>query len=178
MIRRLILFILLGMLPWVSIAQERVVVKDPEIQFSYTKPDGWEVRDNGYNYEILAPNAKDAYVSITYMEIPKGTAYVESLGEKPSFEEDFDFELHYVLAEETPGFDLIEKGKTKIDDTGALWAKYRSQVNGEDRINLFYMFEKLHQNFKITGTAPAAGFEVVYDDLVNIIKSVQAKKIN
>lgn len=176
MIHRLLLLFALAIIPFISPAQERVEVKDPEIKFSYLLPDGWEVKDDGYDYQIHSPGFKNAYVSITYVENAQGSEYVESLGAKPSFEEDFDFELRYILAEDYPNFKVIEKGSAVIEGVPARWARFRSGSNG-DRAGVFYMYQKLNQTFKITGISAGEDFEKIQPFFNSIIQSLKSSKI-
>lgn len=67
-----ILFFCLNLGPVMAFGQERVVVNDPSIQFSYDKPSGWEIKDDGYTYQLHAPGNADAYVSFTYVQGPQG----------------------------------------------------------------------------------------------------------
>ncbi|AWW30701.1 hypothetical protein DN752_11505 [Echinicola strongylocentroti] len=163
-------------MPLVASAQERVVINDPSIQFSYVKPSGWEVKDDGYTYEVYAPNSSGAYVSFTYVQRPQGDDYVESLGDKPAFKEDFNFELLYNVAEDVEDFKVIERGKTKIDGATALWAKFQSLSGEQEWISYFYMYPKLGQNFKIMTTAPLAAAENLQEDFEKLIATFEAKK--
>ncbi|GGF27545.1 hypothetical protein [Echinicola rosea] len=176
MILRSIVFFYLAMLPLVAAAQEQIVVNDPSIQFSYEKPAGWEVKDNGYTYQVHAPEVEGAFISFTYLQRPQGDEYVESLGDKPAFKEDFEFELLYNVADGVEGFEATERGKIKIDGTTALWAKFSSLVNGEEMTNYFFMFPKLGQNFKITTTAPKEDAETIQGDFEEIISTFHAEK--
>ncbi|MDR7128590.1 hypothetical protein J2X69_000922 [Algoriphagus sp. 4150] len=176
MIHRLLLCFTLALTPLISSAQKRVEVKDPEIKFSYLLPDGWEVKDDGYDYVIQTPDIKNAYISLTYVENAKGSDFVESLGKKPSFDEDFDFELRYVLADEHSNLKLLEQGKTVIDNAPARWARFQSGAKGE-KIGIFYMYQKLNQTFKITGVAPEKDFEKFHVTISSILKSLLSEKV-
>ncbi|QDH78392.1 hypothetical protein FKX85_04795 [Echinicola soli] len=176
MIFRSIVLFFLGMLPLVVSAQDRVVVNDPSIQFSYVKPSGWEVKDDGYTYEVHVPSIDGAYVSFTYVQRPQGDDYIESLGDKPAFKEDFDFELMYNVADGVEGFEVIEQGKTQIDGTTALWAQFQSLNDGQKSVNYFYMYPKLGQNFKITTTVPALSADTIQKEFEEMIQTFEAKK--
>lgn len=176
MISRILFLFALALVPFISSGQERVAVSDPEITFSYILPDGWKAKDDGYTYKIYAPGAKDTYVSITYVQSAKGTDYIESLGEL-SFKEDFELELNYNLAEEYSNFKVEEQGTVIIDETQARWARFQSKDDGEDRISIFYMFQKHNQTFKIMGTAPAGHFEKLQPNFTSIIKSLKTGKV-
>lgn len=170
---RILFVFALAFIPLVSPAQKRVEVKDPEISFSYILPASWLVKDDGYTYEIVAPERQDAYISITYVETPQGTEYIESLGEKPSFEEDFFFEIRYILSEDFSNLKVLENGNTKIDGTTARWVKF-SHGSNADKTGVFYMYQKLNQTFKITATSPTEQFEKaqpIFNSVVNSFKA-------
>ena len=176
MIYRLLFFFVLAFLPLIASAQNRVEVTDPEIKFSYILPTGWQVKDDGYDYIIQSPEDKDAYISLTYVESAKGTDYLESLGEKQSFEQDFLFEIRYILTEDFSNLSVLENGSTTIDETTASWVKFSHGTNG-DQVGIFYMYQKLNQTFKITGTAPAGQFEKAQPVFTAIVNSFRAEKL-
>lgn len=93
MIHHSLLLLALTFLPLFTFAQERIEVNDPEIKFSYILPNGWEVKDDGYDYEIHHPEIKDAFISFTHLEQAQGSGNLESLGSKRSFDDNFDFEI-------------------------------------------------------------------------------------
>jgi len=172
---RFLVLVVFALIPFISSGQERKEVNDPEITFSYILPEGWQVKDDGYTHKIYPAEAKDAYISITYVESAKGTDYLQSLG-KSSFKEDFEFELNYVLAEEYSNFKVVEQGTTLIDEAQTRWARFQSEDNGKDRISIFYMFQKHNQTFKVTGTAPAEHFEKLQLHFMSITKSIMTAK--
>ncbi len=176
MVTRLLLFLSLVFMPLLSFAQERIVVTDPEIGFSYLLPDGWKIKDGTYAYQINSPEIANSYLSVTYVEMARGTDYLESLGETLSFEEDFDFEISYVLAEEYPNFKVDSKGSTTIDGVPAKWVKFQSTLDGEDMANIQYMFQQFNLTFKLTGTAPAAHFEKMQPHFTAIVQSFESKE--
>ncbi|MCE7055455.1 hypothetical protein LZF95_12280 [Algoriphagus sp. AGSA1] len=176
MIHRLLVFFALAILPQISSAQKRVEVKDPEIKFSYLLPDRWQVKDDGYDYIIQSTDIKGASISITYLENAKGSDYLESLGKKPSFDEDFDFELRYVLADEHLNLKALEQGRTVIDDSPARWVKFQYGAQG-DKTGIFYMYQKLDQTFKITSAAPTVDFEKFHLTNSSILESLRSEKV-
>ncbi len=176
MIHRLLIFFALIILPQISSAQKRIEVKDPEIKFSYLLPDQWQVKDDGYDYIIQSIDIKGASISITYLENAKGSDFIESLGKKPSFDEDFDFELRHTLADEHPNLKLLEQGSTVVDDAPARWVRFQYGAKG-DKIGIFYMYQKLDQTFKITSIAPASHFEKLQPNFTSIINSLKSSKV-
>ena len=175
MIYRILFLFALSVTPLLSAAQERVVVTDPEIKFSYVLPEGWMVNDDGYDYKITAKSIANAYIVLTYLEGAQGTGNFESIGSKQSFEQDLLFEIQYVLPEEFSNFKVQENGTTTIDETPARWVKFSYGANG-DNTGIFYMYQKLNQTFKITGSAPASQFEKVKPIFKAIVDSFQAEK--
>ena len=73
MIYRILFLFSLSVFPLISFAQERVVVTDPDIKFSYVLPKDWQVSDDGYDYKIIAKDIDNAVLSMTYLEGAKGT---------------------------------------------------------------------------------------------------------
>ncbi|SFU08937.1 hypothetical protein SAMN04489724_3857 [Algoriphagus locisalis] len=175
MIYRILLLFALSVFPLLSSAQKRVVVTDPEIKFSYILPEGWMVEDDGYDYKITAKNIANANIVLTYLEGAQGTGNFESIGSKQSFEQDYLFEIQYILPEEFSNFKVQENGTTKIDETPARWVKFSYGPNA-DKTGIFYMYQKLNQTFKITGSVPAAQFEKVEPIFKAIVDSFQAEK--
>ncbi|WP_425636609.1 hypothetical protein ACPUEN_14450 [Algoriphagus yeomjeoni] len=175
MIYRILFLFFLSVIPLVTFAQERVVVNDPEIKFSYVLPQNWQVSDDGYDYKIIAKTIDNAVLSMTYLEGAQGTENFESVGAKQSFNEDFLFEIQYILPEEFPNLKVGENGTATIDETPAKWVKFSYGTNG-DKTGIFYMYQKLNQTFKITGSAPATQFEKVKPSFTAIINSFQAEK--
>ncbi len=176
MIHRILFLFALAIIPLTSSAQKRVEVKDPEITFSYLLPDGWQVKDDGYTYEIFVPGRQDSYISITYVETAQGSEYIESLGEKPSFEEDFFFEIRYILTEDFSNLKVQENGSTTLDETSARWVKFSHGTN-EEKVGVFYMYQKLNQIFKISVSSPAAQFEKIKPVFTSVVNSFQAEKL-
>lgn len=175
MIYRILLLFALSAFPLLSPAQERAVVTDPEIKFSYILPEGWMVEDDGYDYKIQSREHADSHLTLTYFENAQGSEYVESLGEKLSFEDDFLYEIRSVLPETYPNLEALENGTIKVDGVSARWVKFSYGTNG-DKTGIFYMFQKLSQTFKIYGSAPAAQFEKVKPSFTAIVDSFQAEK--
>lgn len=94
MIYRILFLFALSVTPLLSIAQERIVVTDPEIKFSYILPEGWMINDDGYDYKITAKSIANATIALTYLEGAKGTGNFESIGSKQSFL--FKFDIIYL----------------------------------------------------------------------------------
>ncbi len=177
MIHRSLLLLAFAFLPLFTFSQERIEVNDPEIKFSYLLPEGWEVKDDGYDYEIHHPEIKDAYISFTYLEDGQGSGNLESLGTKPSFEDDFDYEIKYVLSEDYPNLSVDEMGKMTIDGSPALWARFQSNSNDDTKTGIFFMYQKLNQTFKIAGTAPSEHFEQIQPYFTSIIESFNSTEL-
>ena len=176
MINRLLLILAFAFLPLISFAQNRVEVKDPEIKFSYVLPEGWQVKDDGYDYIIESQDVKDAYITLTYVEKAVGTEKFESLLENQSVEEDFLFEVQYILPEDYKNFTVLKNGNTTIDENPASWVEF-SHGEKADQVGVFYMFEKLNQNFKIVGSAPAGEYNNVKPIFTAILNSFRAETL-
>lgn len=173
---RLLVFFAIAFLPLVSSAQKRVEVTDPEIKFSYILPEGWQVKDDGYDYIVQSPDTKDTYLTLTYVENAVGTDKFASIGAKQSMEEDFLFEVRYILPEDYKNFTILENGNTTIDESPAVWVRFSHGDKG-GQVGVFYMYQKLNQSFKITGTAPAGQFEKARPIFTAIVNGFHAEKI-
>ncbi|WP_200975134.1 hypothetical protein [Echinicola sp. 20G] len=159
--------LLFGMTSFSSFAQSEITVSDPDIEFRITKPNGWKIYDDELYYLIYKPSLKNAYVSITYFEVT----------ERTDLEEDFKFALAYLLPRNNEGYKVVGTGDEIIDGEKAKWVKYHSKFQEADQLNVYFMFEKNNQLFKILGTAANSDFESVEEDLLETIKSLKSKKI-
>lgn len=175
MIYRILYLLALSVIPLLSAAQERVVVTDPEIKFSYVLPQDWEVKDDGYDYRVLSKSIEKAFISMTYLEGAQGTENFESIGAKQSLEEDFLFETQYILTEDFSNFKAQETGNTTIDETSARWVKFQHGKNGNE-VGVFYMYQKLNQTFKITVSSPVEQFEKAKPVFTSVVNSFHAEK--
>lgn len=172
---RILFLLTLAFQPLLSSAQSRVEVIDPDLKFSYILPEDWRVRDDGYDYIIESKDSKNTYISFTYVEKATGNEKFDAVVESQSFKDDFQFELDYNLPDELKNFQLEETGNSTINGVPTLWAKF-SHGDTQDQIGIFYMFQKLNQSFKITGTAPSSQFEKVKPIFTSIINSFKAEK--
>ena len=175
MIYRLLIFFVLAVFPFISSAQERVEVKDPEIKFSYVLPQGWEVKDDGYDYKVISRSMENTVISMTYLESAQGSGEFNSIGTKQSFEQDFLFEIQDILPEEFSNLKVRETGSLTIDGTSARWVKFQHGNKGE-QIGIFYMYQKLNQSFKITVSSPASQFEKAKPVFTSVVNSFHAEK--
>lgn len=175
MAQRFLFLLTLAFLPFLTSAQNRTEVNDPDIKFSYILPEGWQVKDDGYDYIIESQDLKNTQISLTYVEKASGNEKFDTVVASQSFKDDFQFELDYNLPDELKNFQLEETGNSTIDGAPALWAKF-SHGEKQDQIGVFYMFQKLNQSFKITGTTPFSQFEKVKPIFNSIINSFKAEK--
>lgn len=164
MINRLIVFLVVGLLPIITFAQKEITVKDPEIEFKFTKPNGWKTQNDEYYYYVYSPKVRDAFVSIPYVESNK----------ESKIEHDFDLVIQYFYPNNEPGFKLIETGDDMVDNVRAKWAKYQSSYQGTIRFTILYMFKKNGQTFKIVGSAGEHDFDKISEDFIKIIKSIKS----
>lgn len=164
------------MQPLFSSAQSRIEVKDPELKFSYILPEGWQVKDDGYDYIIESKDSNNTYLTLTYVEKATGNEKFDVVVASQSFKDDFQFELDYNLPDELKNFQLEETGNSTIDGVPALWARF-SHGEKQDQIGVFYMFQKLNQSFKILGSSPSSASEKVKPVFTEIIQSFKAEKL-
>ncbi|SNT12897.1 hypothetical protein SAMN05421640_2408 [Ekhidna lutea] len=133
---------------------QRVAFEDPDLSFSFKKPKGWEVVDDGYVVKV-SPSIADTSTTcfaITYFESPK------PVGDIP-----LDLQLQ-IDSTETP------TSKTKIAGEEANWFEETS----ENFISRHYTFFKFNQRFEITIKYP---IESKYDKkLKSIIRSIKVKQ--
>ncbi|MFC3416224.1 hypothetical protein [Algoriphagus hitonicola] len=113
---------------------------------------------------------------MTYLEDAQGSGYLESLGSKPTFDDNFDFEIRYMLPEVFGKIEIVEQGKAQINGASGRWVRFRSGKN-EELISIFYMYPKLNQTFKITGTAPSEHFEQIQPYFTSIIESFNSSEL-
>lgn len=75
MLRTISLLIVIHLTAAYSQAQ-KTTIEDPDITFSFKKPKGWTLKDDGYYLNLYAPAADTDsldYISFTYYELPSGT---------------------------------------------------------------------------------------------------------
>lgn len=167
MIKYFTFILLIETIPTTVFAQEEVTVKDPEIEFRFTKPNGWKTYNDEYYYYVFSPTIGDSHVSITYIEA----------GPDDKVEDSFDFALKYFYPNNEPGFKIIETGNDIVNDEKAKWVKYQSSYKGIDYLNILYMFMKNGQTFKVLGSAREDDFDKLFADFIEITKSIKSQKI-
>lgn len=163
----LLFFAFMGLLQWNGYAQERVTVEDPEMAFSFVKPTKWKIYDTDLYYLIYKPGLKNAYVSITYV----------AAGEGEELQEMFDFTVNDLLPLNIEDYEVIDKGEDTVGELDAFWVTYSSTFEGLGHKNIYYLFQKDGQVFKVLGTCAIAEFEGLEPEFVKIIKSIEAKRI-
>ena len=148
--------------------QKTINVKDPEIEFSFMKPNGWKTGDDGYNYLVFPPDKFDeAGISITYYE-NADSADIDGI---------FDNAVKYFYPNNEENFLITGKGEEVIGLAKAKWIQYQSTSKGNKYKNILYMFNDNGQTFKILGTAREKNFDNFKNDFIKIIRSVKSTKL-
>lgn len=119
-----------------GIAQERMTVTDPEIEFSFDLPDGWETKNDDYYFYILDPDSKSSQLSITYFNenTPR------------ELDEIVETRLKYTYPE-MKGFKHLETDLAEIDGVQSYVVKFKSKLRKKTLINHEYIFLKEGQVF-------------------------------
>jgi len=162
-----LIFIVFILIPIISIAQKRITIKDPEIEFSLEIPKRWQKHDNGYYYYLIPPSPyNDEHLSITY---------VESDTTNLSYMFEFTINDFYRLNE--ANYKLLDNGNDTVGLTLAKWAIFESKVNSIEYKSLLYFFKQNGQIFKLRGTARKENYDKYEKRYISIIKSIESKKI-
>lgn len=128
---------------------QRVEFEDPDLTFSFKKPKGWEVFDDGYVVKV-SPSAKDSastYFTITYFE------NAQPYGSFPTAE----------LADETltPSTQTYQIAKEET--------KLREKREGDQQVKL-YSFMKYGQRFEIKTASSSEVNERFFQKIIRSIK--------
>lgn len=128
---------------------QRVEFKDPDLTFSFKKPKGWEVFDDGYVVKV-SPSAQDSasiYFSITYFE------NAEPYGSFPTVQPaDDNFE---------PSTETLQIAKETAD--------LRKKNENDWQIRL-YSFMKYGQRFEIKTVSSSEVHEPSFQKIIRSIK--------
>lgn len=163
-----ILLIALVMQSTLLLGQKTIKVKDPEIEFSFVKPNSWKTGDDGYHYMIFPPDKFDAAaLGITYFE-HSDSANIDNI---------YDVDVKYMLPRNELNFSMISQGDEFIGSIKAKWIQYLSTAKGHRYESIYYMFNENGQTFKIVGTARKENFADYKDDFIKIIRSIKSTKI-
>lgn len=139
-----------------SVPAQRVSFDDPDLTFSFKKPKGWQVFDDGYVVKV-APSESDTaiiYFSITYFE-----------DARPKSETDLDF-LHDGSNDESRPTQPIKIAGT---DGQFFFEEKANSVSAE------YYFKKLGQRFEIFTLHPSEDREME-KTLRKIVRSVKVNQ--
>lgn len=145
--------------------QKEVTIKDPDISFSYTMPDGYKNHD-GDLYHYIYPQDEEGYekssIQLTYFEGYNGelSAFKDGIvnGELRNTLENFEFD---------------RSGSDTIDGTLALFSKYRYTEESINKCGEIYCFERLGQYFQIQVEIICSDESKYNADFKRIIRSLR-----
>ncbi|MEO9871072.1 hypothetical protein [Ekhidna sp.] len=138
---------------------QRVQFEDPDLTFSFKKPKGWEVFDDGYLVKV-SPSINDSsrnYFTITYFEDSQPFGGVNLLHSATALQQEKG-------AYKTTGI--------KID---GVQAKYSEQKNKNTLVRL-YTFYKYDQRFEIYTSIFPSDNSTISRKTRKIVRSIQIEK--
>ena len=149
------------------IAQERVTITDPDLEFSYMLPKDWCYKDDPL-YHYIAPENCDSDgilpISITYFNYSC-----------PDIEVCLDGKVNGELKSELDDFELAEKGVDTIDGTESRWAIFTYTKGNETVKEAIYIFIRLGQMFEVRWRFPVGTFELYQAETRALIESFEVK---
>ncbi|MEQ6166730.1 hypothetical protein AAOE16_06000 [Ekhidna sp. MALMAid0563] len=144
-----------------SAFSQRITFDDPDLTFSFKKPKGWEVFDNGYVVKISpsAVDTADIYFTITYFESPTPIG---------SFREIIDTPF--------PDKPLEEAAPQRIVNIGQYQLRMESRDAIKEETSFIqqkYQFDHLGQSWEITTFAPEPKAPKLHKLFKRMIKSLR-----
>lgn len=141
-----------------SAFSQRITFDDPDLTFSFKKPKGWEVFDNGYVVKISpsAVDTADIYFTITYFESPTPIGSFSEIIETP-----------------LPDRPLEEAAPQKIVNIGQYQLKMESRKaikEGTSFIQRKYQFDHLGQSWEITTCTPESKVQKLFKKMIKSLR--------
>ena len=168
-------FLTLIFLSTSSVFAQRVEFNDPDLTFSFVKPESWTIKDGLTVFAIPGTEnleVPNTFFSITYFEGPTQVEQSESVEADLVFDVD---EIEPNIPSDLKEFKSGEIGRIYIANETALWASYYHTQN-EIRVKaVSYVFTKLNQRFEIRISAPINQFEENEPLFQSIINSLEIR---
>lgn len=144
-----LIFFLLVVSPWTGLlAQDRMIIEDPEITFSFDLPKGWVSQDDDYYFMVFNPEWESTQLAITYYNLntPRELEEVVDTRKKFSYPG-------------LPGYKHIDTQHLEIDGVTAYAIAYSSRQEDLRLLNKEYIFIKEGQIFYLLFTATRENFD-------------------
>ena len=122
-------------------AQERVTIKDPEIQFSFDLPKDWVTQNDDFYFYVFNPEWDNTQLAITYFNMNTPRELEEIVDTRKKFS--------YI---EIEGYSYIDTKNLEIDGVTAYAVEYNSKSEDVKLINKEYVFVKEGQVFYLLFT--------------------------
>lgn len=151
-----------------AFGQKEVIIKDPDISFSYFLPEGFTNHDGDlyhYIYPVKENGYEKASIQLTYFE-----GYY---GELSEFKDGI---INGELRNTLENFELESSGSEAIDGSVALWSKFRYTEDSIEKCGELYCFERLGQYFKIEVEIVCSDNSKYNADFKRIIRSLRVLK--
>ena len=150
---------------------QRVEFKDPDLTFSFIKPDNWMMND-GLTVFVIPDDESfenpSIFFSITYFESPISEEVSENIFHVNEIESSISSDLLE--------FDPYEEGKEYIADEVAMWTSY-FHTQADVRLKaVSYIFMKLDQRFEVTISAPVTKYDEFEPQFQSMLKSISIKE--
>lgn len=149
-------------------SQKDVSIKDPDITFGYTLPQGFAHEDDSF-YHYIFPEVENG-VEVANLQL----TYFEGFdGELSDFKEGI---LKGKLYSTLEDFKIKNSGKDIIDGTLALWSTYSYTEDDVEKCGELYCLVRLGQYFEIHIQANCAEYSKYEQDLKNVLSSLKITK--
>ena len=148
--------------------QKDISIKDPEITFGYTLPQGFENDDDSFYHYIfpkIDKGVETASLRLTYFE--------GFDGELSDFKEGI---LNGKLYSTLEDFKILDSGKDIVDGTLALWSTYSYTEEDVAKCGELYCFVRIGQYFEIHIQANCAEYPKYEKDLKSALSSLKITK--
>lgn len=145
------------------IAQKRVIIKDPELTFSYVLPAGWNNYDDDFYHYILNADSS-AQITLTYFD-----------GMCESLDDCYTGEVQGKLRSEFADFKLDYEKDDNIASTAAKWASFSGKTDGAEVKGLAFFFISHDQFFKITAFMNPDIPDESSDQIIDTVRSLTVR---
>lgn len=149
-------------------SQKDISIKDPEITFGYTLPQGFANEDDSFFHYVfpeIENGLEKASLRLTYFE--------GFDGELSDFKDGI---LNGKLYSTLEDFKIKNSGKDIIDGTLALWSTYSYTEEDIQKCGELYCFKRIGQYFEIHIQANCSEYAEYEKDLKNVLSSLKVTR--
>jgi len=141
-------------------AQERVTIKDPEIEFSFELPKKWVTQNDDFYFYVFNPDWSNTQLAITYFNMNTPRELEEIVDTRKKFS--------YI---EIEGYSYIDTKNLEIDGVTAYSVEYNSKSEDVKLANKEYIFVKEGQVFYLLFTTERRLYDERVAPFESLVKS-------